>query len=81
MQLFSHFDAEKHNSQDFIEVNTEWSICSIVISECEVVVKDLVWTSDQNKNSRSRKVIQFCSWQLFHLKSFIEQKLCMNSHI
>jgi hypothetical protein len=41
------------------------SICSIVISEYVVVVKDHRWRSTQNKSSKSRKVTQLCNWQLF----------------
>jgi hypothetical protein len=37
------------------------SICSIVISEYVVVVKDHRWRSTQNKSSKSRKVTQLCN--------------------
>ena len=36
------------------------------------------WPNSQNKLCRSWKVIDFCSWQLFHLKSSCQQKLCLN---
>jgi hypothetical protein len=32
---------------------------------CSVVVKDLEWRNDENKSYRPRRVMQFCSWQLF----------------
>jgi len=39
---------------------------------------ELGWRNDQNKTCRFQKVIQFCSWQLFHLKSSIQGKLWVN---
>ena len=39
---------------------------------------DFGWRNVQNKICRSRKVIQLCSWQLFHLKSSCQGKLCLN---
>jgi hypothetical protein len=59
----------KYILQDFTELILKESICSIVISECAVVVKDIGWRSDQNKSSRYRKVMQLCSLQVSYLKS------------
>jgi hypothetical protein len=42
----------KYIPQYFVELIPKESICSIVISECAVVVKDLRWRSDQNKSCR-----------------------------
>ena len=58
----------KYVSQNFIELISKESICSIVTSECVVVVKDHGWRCNQNKSCRPRRVMQLCSGQLFHLK-------------
>ena len=42
----------KYTIQDFVELIPKESICSIVINECAVIVKDLRWRSDQNKSCR-----------------------------
>jgi hypothetical protein len=39
---------------------------------------DLRWRNDQTKSWRSQKVMQLCSWQLFHSKSSIQGKLGLN---
>ena len=76
--LKSNFDAEIFDSQDCIELIPKESICSIVTSECVVVENDLRWRNGQNKSCRSQKVMQLCSRQCFHLKSFIQGKLRLN---
>ena len=35
-------------------------------------------TKQQKKLCRSWKVMKFCSWQLFDLKSSCQRKLCLN---
>ena len=37
------------------------------------------WSNNQNKLCISWEVIEFCSWQLFDLKSSCQRKLCLNS--
>ena len=45
----------------------------------KILKRPRIWCwNDQNKSSRSREVIQLCSWQLFHLKSSCLEKLCLN---
>jgi hypothetical protein len=36
------------------------------------------WLNNQNKLYRSWEVIEFCSWQVFDLKSFCQRKLRLN---
>ena len=51
----------KYALQDFIELIPKEIICSIVTSECAVVIKDLGWRNNQNKSYRSQKVMQLCN--------------------
>jgi hypothetical protein len=62
---------------------------SLVIYETTRDIQDLLiilesscemnkWQNNQNKLCRSWKVIEFCSWQHFHLKSSCQWKLRLN---
>ena len=79
--VWSRFDAEIFDSQDFIEFIPKELLCSIVTSVCTDIVNDLGWRSDQSKSCGSQKHMHLCSWQLLHLKSSIQRKLRLNFHI
>ena len=79
--VWSRFDAEIFDSQDFIEFIPKELLCSIVTNVCADIVNDLGWRSDQSKSCGSKKHMHLCSWQLLHLKSSIQRKLRLNFHI
>jgi hypothetical protein len=62
----------KNASQDFIALIPKEFMCSIVISECVVVVKNLGWRSNKNKSCRSQKIIQLYSVDNFFIWNHLE---------
>jgi hypothetical protein len=51
-----------------------YKICAYV----RTIMWDEQMTKQPKKLCRSWEVIEFCSWQLFHLKSSCQQKICLN---
>jgi hypothetical protein len=57
----------KYALQDFIGLIPKEIICSIVTSECVVIIKELGWKNNQNKSCKYQKVCNFVT-QLFYFK-------------